>query len=120
MNLLLLLMIWLGSLVSDKLAHLTFLKKPRSSVSMTSAIVKQSCTSAKSTSLGVILGISYACRAALTVLGIVVMSSRDCTAAGEAPRPDPIISTQLLPLFFANSSLQTIRAEAPSENGQQS
>src|SRR6185295_12939035 len=85
-----------------------------------SAIVKQSCTSAKLMSFGVTPAILYACLAAATVLGIVVMSSLPCTAAGEAPLPEPITSMYGLPLFFANSSLQRIVAEAPSENGQQS
>src|SRR5215469_1474381 len=101
-------------------APVPFLKNPRSSISMISAIVKQSCTSAKSMSLGVMPAILYACVAAATVLGIVVISSRPCTAADDAPLPEPITSTKGLPLFFAKSSLHSMTAEAPSEKGQQS
>src|SRR5919199_1065819 len=102
-------------------AAVPFGKKPRSSISIISAIVKQSCTSAKSISFGVIPAILYASLAAAVVLGMVVISSRDCTAAGEAPLPEPITSIyELLFFVLANSSLHNITADAPSENGQQS
>ncbi len=70
-----------------------FSKKPKSSVSTTSAIVKQSCTSAKSISFGVIPAILYAASDAIFVLGIVVMCSLPCNAAGDPPLPEPITST---------------------------
>ena len=61
-------------------------------MSTSSAIVKQSWTSAKSISFGVIPAILYAACAAIFVLGIVVIRSLPCKAAGEPPLPDPITS----------------------------
>src|ERR671921_1417370 len=54
------------------------------------------------------------------VLGIVVISFLDWTEAGDAPLPEPTTSIYGFPLFFANSSLHNMTAEAPSEKGQQS
>src|SRR6478672_13671044 len=101
-------------------APVPFLKKPKSSTSITSAIVKQSCTSAKSISSGLRPAILYACFAAATVLGIVVISALPWTAAGEAPLPEPITFIYGLPDLLANSSVHKITADAPSEKGQQS
>jgi len=58
-------------------------------VSTTSATVKQSRTSAKSTFYEVIPAILNAASAAIFVPGIVVRCSRPCNAAGEPPRPEP-------------------------------
>src|SRR6266540_6505549 len=71
-------------------------------------------------SFGVTPAILYAWFAAIIVLGIVVISSLACTAAGDPPLPEPITFTYLLPTFLANSSVHKITADAPSENGQQS
>src|SRR5260370_905177 len=72
---------------------LPFGTKPRSSVAMISAIVKQSCTSATWTSPGVTRAIAYASRAARTVAGkdvrAVVAQSVPGPAACPLPRTRP-------------------------------
>ena len=95
-------------------------KNPRSSRAITSAIVKQSWTSAKS----IFPGVSFAIRKALSTGELRRRESGHSgpvvevgDGAGPNARPD---DERLLPGLGRASRAATTTAEAPSENGQQS
>ena len=97
-----------------------FSKKPKSSIAIISAIVKQSCTSATSTSLTVRPAFWNAIFEAIVVALIPVRVSLPVKARLPDACPEPIISIGCSQYFFATSVDAIMTAAAPSVIGEQS